>query len=96
MHELCYILQAFKECTEINIEYCRPYKGRKGSNEMSGTDITEIIIIGIIATAFAIGTFLCWIAGSYLRKIYYVCATAWDIGKNLELESHLDLIKMAD
>ena len=25
----------------------------------------------------------------------YVVVTVWDIGKNLELESHLDLIKMA-
>lgn len=46
---------------------------------MSGTDITEIIIIGIIAAAFFIGIFLCWIAGSYLRKIYYVCVTLWEV-----------------
>ena len=30
-------------------------------------------------TAFVIGTFLCWIAGAYLRKVYYVCATVWEI-----------------
>ena len=46
---------------------------------MSGTDITELIIIVIIAAAFVIGIFLCWIAGAYLRKVYYVCATVWEI-----------------
>ena len=46
---------------------------------MSGTDITELIIIVIIAAAFVIGTFLCWIAGAYLRKVYYVCAGVWEI-----------------
>lgn len=46
---------------------------------MNGTDITEAIIIGIIAIAFGAGTFLCWIAGSYFRKIYYVCVTLWEV-----------------
>ena len=46
---------------------------------MKGMDITELIIIVIIAAAFLIGMFLCWIAGAYLRKVYYVCATVWEI-----------------
>lgn len=45
---------------------------------MNGTDITEAIIIGIIVIAFGAGTFLCWIAGSYFRKIYYICVTLWE------------------
>ena len=49
---------------------------------MNGTDITELVTIGIvaiIAIAFLAGTFLCWIAGSYFRKIYYVCVTLWGV-----------------
>lgn len=49
---------------------------------MNGTDITELVTIGIvaiIAIAFLAGTFLCWIAGSYFRKIYYVCVTLWEV-----------------
>lgn len=49
---------------------------------MNGTDITELVTIGIvaiIAIAFLAGAFLCWIAGSYFRKIYYVCVTLWEV-----------------
>ena len=49
---------------------------------MNGTDITELVTIGIvaiIAIAFLAGTCLCWIAGSYFRKIYYVCVTLWEV-----------------